>query len=56
MRIVDIIALALIGLLAWRAVARVRKATKDGCAGGCAGCSMSGSCNLETARKDKPQA
>ncbi|NLD51685.1 MAG: FeoB-associated Cys-rich membrane protein [Clostridiales bacterium] len=55
MRIVDIVALVLIGLLAWRAVARVRKANRQGCAGGCAGCAMSGACSKEPVKEKKPK-
>lgn len=45
MKWTDIVVLALIGLLAWRAVLRLRR-QGGGCAGGCAGCAQAGRCTL----------
>lgn len=53
MKPVDLIALVLLALLAWRAFARARKLNREGCAGGCVGCQQAGSCALPQAEESK---
>ncbi|NLD03585.1 MAG: FeoB-associated Cys-rich membrane protein [Clostridiales bacterium] len=55
MKWTDIVVPALIALLAWRAVARVRKQSQQGCAGGCSGCAKSGSCPLPQNKPQEPR-
>lgn len=49
MKPVDLIALLLLAVLAWRAFAKTRKMNREGCAGGCVGCAQAGSCELPEA-------
>ncbi len=45
MQVIDWVTIGLIAVLAARAFIRLRKPSGQGCAGGCSGCAMNGSCS-----------